>query len=194
LVTAGVYLIIRFGDMFLGGKFRMMIFLLSSVTMFLAGVGAILENDMKKIIALSTLRQLGVIIMTISFGLYIVAFFHLLTHAMFKAILFLCAGAIIHGIGGIQDVRFLGVFGTISKFLIMMILLGRLSLRGFPFLRGFYSKDFLLEYIYIRNFYYVGGVLTFLGIFFTFIYSFRMIYYIILIDCNRLVILSFKES
>lgn len=177
LVTAGVYLIIRFNIFFTGGIFSDILLILSILTLLLAGIGGLLENDIKKIIALSTLRQLGLIIVTLSFGGIKLAFFHLLTHAMFKAILFICAGVIIHLNGGNQDIRVIGGMGLNNSVLVSAILLGSLSLRGVPFLRGFYSKDLLLEIIYINNLGRLMIVILVVGVMLTLIYSFRLLYY-----------------
>lgn len=111
----------------------------------MSGLVANFEYDLKKIIALSTLRQLGIIIFAIAMGMYELAFFHLVIHALFKALLFLCAGTAIHRIGGSQDIR---VYGGISKnFPIIGVCLNyaNLSLCGVPFLAGFYSKDLIIE-------------------------------------------------
>jgi len=105
LVTAGVYLLIRFSYIL---NINNYVFILGVMTIFISGLGANLENDLKKIIALSTLRQLGLIIITLGLGILELAFFHLLTHAIFKSLLFLCAGVFIHSIGDTQDVRHLG--------------------------------------------------------------------------------------
>merc|ERR1712071_233482 len=112
LVTAGVYLLIRFSESITLTSSILLMFL-STVTIFLSGLVANFEYDIKKIIALSTLRQLGVIIFSISLGLYSLAFFHLVIHALFKA-LFLCAGVLIHGVGGTQDIRICG--GLVQSF------------------------------------------------------------------------------
>lgn len=95
LVTAGVYLLIRFEGM-IGGLFMYILMFLSCGTIFIAGVGANFEFDLKRVIALSTLSQVGLMLFTLSLGLAYLAFFHLLCHAVFKCLLFLCAGAIIH--------------------------------------------------------------------------------------------------
>jgi len=104
--------------------------------------------------------------------------FHLLTHAIFKAILFLCAGIIIHGIGGNQDVRFIGEFSKTSPYIIMILMVGNLSLMGFPFLRGFYSKDFLLEYFYSTNRRLILIIFAILATLLTSLYSLRIIFYL----------------
>jgi NADH-ubiquinone oxidoreductase chain 5 len=114
-------------------------------TLLIAGIVAIFEYDIKKIIALSTLSQLGVIIFAISLGLYKIAFFHLITHALFKALLFLSAGGYIHGIAGNQDIRLFGGLTQIFPNITVCINLANLSLCGLPFLSGFYSKDIIVE-------------------------------------------------
>jgi NADH-ubiquinone oxidoreductase chain 5 len=142
LVTAGVYLLIRFREV-LGVSYRL--FLLSVSTMFISGLGANFEIDIKRVVALSTLSQLGVIMMSLSLGLVDLAFFHLLTHALFKSLLFLCAGVYIHGAQDIQDVRGLGA-ASLSAPLTSLYFIGcSLALCGFPFLSGFYRRDLILE-------------------------------------------------
>ena len=108
LVTAGVYLLVRFRVAFEGSDMQITLLLLSSLTIFMAGLGANFEYDLKKIIALSTLSQLGVIMRILSIGYANLAFFHLLSHALFKALLFICAGAVIHNIKDYQDIRVIG--------------------------------------------------------------------------------------
>nr|UPX88246.1 NADH dehydrogenase subunit 5 [Sida crystallina] len=143
LVTAGVYLLIRFNGFFT--DINESLFVLSTLTMFMSGLVATFEYDLKKIIALSTLSQLAVMMFSISMGLFDLAFFHLIIHALFKALLFLSAGAMIHGVGGTQDIRFYG--GSIKNFPVIAVCLNyaNLSLCGFPFLAGFYSKDLIIE-------------------------------------------------
>jgi NADH-ubiquinone oxidoreductase chain 5 len=106
-VTAGVYLLIRFSPSF-SSWLNVILLLVSGLTIFITGLGANFEFDLKRIIALSTLRQLGLMIMTISIGLSGLAFFHLLTHALFKTLLFISAGGVIQSIGNFQDIRFMG--------------------------------------------------------------------------------------
>merc|ERR1712018_1095011 len=103
LVTAGVYLLIRINIIIIEINFRKYLFLIGILTIVIAGITAIIEIDMKKIIALSTLSQLGVIIIILGSGNPILSFFHLISHAFFKAILFMCAGLIIHNIKDYQD-------------------------------------------------------------------------------------------
>ena len=127
LVTAGVYLLVRFSAAIDGSLTQTVLLLLSSLTIFMAGLGANFEYDLKKIIALSTLRQLGVIMRILSLGYPNLAFFHLLRHALFKALLFMCAGAVIHNIKDYQDIRAMGrlvVYIPLTTFSINLAKLG----------------------------------------------------------------------
>lgn len=177
LVTAGVYLLIRFSPVFLDININKFLLVVSVLTIFISGIGAIFEHDLKKIIALSTLSQLGLIIRALRLGLKEFAFFHLITHALFKSLLFICAGYIIHGINDRQDIRFLGSVCCQSPILGIYFNTSNLALCGIPFLRGFYSKDLILEYILLIDINIVIFYLYFLSIFFTVIYTFRLIYY-----------------
>merc|ERR1712114_102519 len=114
---------------------------IGSFTMFIAGCAAMLEIDIKKVIALSTLSQLGIMIIIIGGGAPVLAYFHLLSHAFFKAILFICAGIIIHNIKDYQDIRKIGFRYNNLNYSISIMIIANLSLCGLPFLRGFYSKD-----------------------------------------------------
>lgn len=175
LVTAGVYLLIRF-ESILQGKVKVMLFLIAVLTITLARVSANLEFDFKKVIALSTLSQLGVIIAVMAIGFKLIAFFHLLSHAVFKALLFLCAGKIIHGGGGSQDVRFIRAGRGLTPLTSSLLGLSSLALIGFPFMAGFYSKDLLIE----QTLWTTPGLWTFILFFFSTglsaSYSFRLIY------------------
>lgn len=113
--------------------------------MLIAGIRAIFEIDIKKMVALSTLRQLGLIIRAIGLGRPDIAFFHLLTHAYFKALLFMCAGNLIHCRNDYQDLRQIGYIATNLPVTTRFITLRNMSLCGLPFLAGFYSKDIFLE-------------------------------------------------
>lgn len=150
LVTAGVYLIIRFRGALEGSKVQRILLIVSCLTIFIAGLGANFEYDLKKIIALSTLSQLGVILSILSLGYVDLAFFHLLRHALFKALLFICAGVVIHRVGGYQDIRFIGNLVKFIPLTVSYITVSNLALCGFPFIAGFYSKDIILEVAFIR--------------------------------------------
>ena len=146
LVTAGVFLLIRFYPFLsLSPYFNTILSLVASLTMFIAGIAAIIESDLKKIIALSTLRQLGIIMATLAIGLPWLSFFHLLSHALFKALLFLTAGALIVLFSHNQDLRIVGDLPSQLPFISTVILTANIALCGFPFLAGFYSKDLILE-------------------------------------------------
>merc|ERR1712212_384511 len=140
----------------------------------MAGCAAIMEIDIKKVIALSTLSQLGVIIIVIGGGMPFLAYFHLLSHAFFKAILFICAGIIIHNIKDYQDIRKMGRGFYFIPLIISIIMVANLSLCGLPFLRGFYSKDIILELIIIKGINILIIVVVLLGTFLTVAYSCRM--------------------
>lgn len=178
LVTAGIYLIIRFNKLLIINELNKILFFLSVFTIFISGLIANLEVDLKKIIALSTLRQLGLIIIILSLGLDIIAFYHLLVHAIFKSILFMCAGAIIHSIFNNQDIRLLGNLKEIIPFVIMCFFIANLALCGFPFISGFYSKDFIMELIYRLEVNIYILIFIIISLIFTVSYSIRLYYYI----------------
>nr|AYW52331.1 NADH dehydrogenase subunit 5 [Entiminae sp. ACP-2013] len=185
LVTAGVYLLIRFSE---GLSYSMMNLLLfiSLFTMFMAGLGANFEFDLKKIIALSTLSQLGLMISILALGSSELAYFHLLIHAFFKALLFMCAGVVIHSLSNCQDIRFMGGLLNVMPFTCMMFNVCNLSLCGLPFLSGFYSKDMVVEVMsmsYLNLFVYI---IFYLSVGLTACYSFRLTYYSLSGDFNFL--------
>nr|AIZ58679.1 NADH dehydrogenase subunit 5 [Ornithodoros pavimentosus]AIZ58692.1 NADH dehydrogenase subunit 5 [Ornithodoros pavimentosus] len=177
LVTAGVYLLIRLSLLFQIDVFSFILLYVSLGTALMAGVGAILEMDLSSIIALSTLSQLGLMMMILSLGGEEFAFFHLLTHAVFKAMLFLCAGYMIHFCGGVQDIRFMGGFFFMSPLIGVCFSVANMSLFGVPFLSGFYSKDLILESIYEKNCSFFVVVTTIIATVCTCIYSLRVMYY-----------------
>jgi len=146
LVTAGVFLLIRFHPVITTSNTAHNSLLLTGcITMLLAGTSAFAEFDFKKIVAFSTLSQLGVIIFALGLGMPGLAFFHLLTHAMFKALLFLCVGTRIHIHSHIQDLRVIGDLPQPAPIIQAGMLIANLALCGIPFLAGFYSKDPILE-------------------------------------------------
>lgn len=146
LVTAGIFLIIRLRySIPLDETSKRVLIFLGAITCLLGGWAATYENDLKKIIALSTLRQLGVIVFRLGLGLSNLALFHLYTHALFKALLFLAAGQILMARFGSQDIRLLGRIGVSIPFTVVIFNISRLCLVGAPFLRAFYSKHLILE-------------------------------------------------
>ncbi|YP_010419925.1 NADH dehydrogenase subunit 5 (mitochondrion) [Anopheles marshallii] len=177
LVTAGVYLLIRFNDLLMNWWMSQFLLLMAGLTMFMAGLGANFEFDLKKIIALSTLSQLGLMMSILSMGFYKLAFFHLLTHALFKALLFMCAGSIIHNMKNSQDIRMMGSLSMSMPLTCSCFNVANLALCGMPFLAGFYSKDLILEMVMLS---YVNVFVFFLFFFstgLTVCYSFRLCFY-----------------
>nr|AYQ19020.1 NADH dehydrogenase subunit 5 [Ptilodactylidae sp. 2 ACP-2013] len=177
LVTAGVYLLIRFHFSF-SSSLELILLVLSMLTMFMAGLGANFEFDLKKIIALSTLSQLGLMMSILALGGSVLAFYHLLTHALFKALLFMCAGCMIHNLLNMQDIRYMGGMIKHMPLTSSLFMISNLSLCGFPFLAGFYSKDLILEVLsmnYLNMFVYI---VFFLSTGLTVCYTFRLLYYL----------------
>nr|QVL29207.1 NADH dehydrogenase subunit 5 [Ceratitis quilicii] len=192
LVTAGVYLLIRFNILLSESFMGQFLLLISGLTMFMAGLGANFEFDLKKIIALSTLSQLGLMMSILSMGFYKLAFFHLLTHALFKALLFMCAGAIIHNMNNSQDIRLMGGLGVYMPLTSGCFNVANLALCGMPFLAGFYSKDLILEVVSLSYINMFSFFLYFFSTGLTVCYSFRLIYYSMTgeLNCGSLNMLS----
>nr|ANJ70494.1 NADH dehydrogenase subunit 5 [Hygrotus inaequalis] len=193
LVTAGVYLLIRF-NLILNDNLLFYLLFIGVMTMFMAGLGANFEFDLKKIIALSTLSQLGLMMSILAMGSYKLAFFHLLTHAMFKALLFMCAGCIIHNLSDTQDIRFMGNLMIHMPLTCISMNISNLALCGMPFLAGFYSKDLILEFVSMMNLNMVMYLLFFLSTGLTVCYSFRLCYYSITGDFNFFSFHSLNDS
>nr|WBR65529.1 NADH dehydrogenase subunit 5 [Layahima chiangi] len=177
LVTAGVYLLIRFNLLFSNTYLSKLLLLISVLTMFMAGLGANYEFDLKKIIALSTLSQLGLMMSILSMGYADLAFFHLLTHALFKALLFMCAGSIIHNMKNTQDIRLMGGLVNMMPLTCTCFNIANLALCGMPFLAGFYSKDLILEVVSMSSVNLLIYFLYFLSTGLTVCYSMRLTYY-----------------
>nr|YP_009536340.1 NADH dehydrogenase subunit 5 [Ornithodoros tholozani]AYN50605.1 NADH dehydrogenase subunit 5 [Ornithodoros tholozani] len=177
LVTAGVYLLIRFNFLFQIGYFSSALLYLSLTTMVMSGIGAIMEMDLSSIIALSTLSQLGLMMLILSMGVPDLAFFHLLTHAVFKAMLFLCAGFMIHSSLLSQDIRFMGGVFKTNPLMGVCFSLANMSLFGVPFLSGFFSKDLILECIYMEESNLLIILMVIVATFSTCFYSLRVMYY-----------------
>lgn len=143
----------------------------------MAGLRANFEQDMKRIIALSTLSQLGVMIVSIGVGNVGLAFFHLICHAIFKALLFLCGGRIIHSFGGQQDVRFMGRIVIGLPLSCVSLNVANFSLCGLPFMAGFYSKDLVLESYGFGGLNYICMFLVVVGTLFTCIYTIKFCWF-----------------
>merc|ERR1712025_667256 len=174
LVTAGVYLLIRMNLIIIEINMSYLLLILGIMTIIIAGLTAMLEIDIKKIIALSTLRQLGIIMLILGIGNPMLSFFHLLSHAFFKAILFMCAGIIIHNIKDYQDIRKIGISYNNLNFCISIIIIANIRLCGLPFLRGFYSKDLIIEIILIKGKNLFLFIFIIIGTILTVLYSCRL--------------------
>nr|YP_009741012.1 NADH dehydrogenase subunit 5 [Traulia orchotibialis]QID04039.1 NADH dehydrogenase subunit 5 [Traulia orchotibialis] len=194
LVTAGVYLLIRFSPMLYMYNYGWFLLLIGCLTMFMAGFGANFEFDLKKIIALSTLSQLGLMMSILAMGYSKLAFFHLLTHALFKALLFMCAGSMIHNLKDSQDIRFMGGIVNFMPLTSICFNVSSLSLCGMPFLAGFYSKDLILEMVCLSWINILIFFLYFISTGLTASYSFRLFYYSMSGDNNFYSSFSFDDK
>ncbi len=179
MVTAGVFLVVRCSPIFELSQFALnLVAVVGMITAIFAATVALVQNDIKKIIAYSTCSQLGYMFFATGIGAYHVAMFHLFTHAFFKALLFLGAGSVIHALNDEQDIRKMGGMKKRIPYTWTLMLIGTLALTGFPFLSGFYSKDAIIEFAYLKNstignYAVVVGVLT---AFLTSIYSWRLFF------------------
>lgn len=185
LVTAGIYLIIRFFPIIVSRNLPSYLFILGTLTIIIASLSACRETDIKKVIALSTLRQLGLITSILALGFKSIALFHLVAHATFKALLFIAGGKIIHENSSRQDTRSLGSTYKSLPFTRRSLNSANLALCGLPFLTGFYSKDLIIESITSQN-----HSLTILSLFFLRIglsstYSIRLTHFRLLNRNNR---------
>nr|YP_009054377.1 NADH dehydrogenase subunit 5 [Heliconius hecale]AIJ02064.1 NADH dehydrogenase subunit 5 [Heliconius hecale] len=194
LVTAGVYLLIRFNNLLVELVFLKILLLLSSLTMLMAGICANYEFDLKKIIALSTLSQLGLMMSILSMGFSDLAFYHLLTHAMFKALLFMCAGVIIHMMNDNQDIRMMGGISVYIPMTSLCLNISNLALCGIPFLAGFYSKDIILEMVSMSNLNMLIFFLYYFSTGLTMFYTIRLLMYLMINDFNLLSIYNLYDE
>nr|WOW98990.1 NADH dehydrogenase subunit 5 [Cixiini sp.] len=192
LVTAGVYLMIRF-NFFLVEYFSFSVMLISLITIIMSGLSAFMENDLSKIIAFSTLNQLGFMFFCLSMGSLYLSFLHLLIHAVFKSLLFLCCGFFIHSFNGIQDIRFMGNLSVQSPFVSSCFIVSLMSLCGFPFLSGFYSSDFILEMFILMEVNFFFFFFFFFSIGLTLMYTFRLMYYLFFGESFFISYLSLSE-
>ncbi|MDA8918721.1 NADH-quinone oxidoreductase subunit L [Candidatus Pelagibacter sp.] len=179
MVTAGVFLVVRCSPIFEYSPLTLnIITVVGMTTAFFAATIALVQTDIKKIIAYSTCSQLGYMFFAAGVGAYNVAMFHLFTHAFFKALLFLGSGSVIHSFKDEQDINQMGAVYKKLPYTWILMIIGTLALTGFPFLSGFYSKDAIIEFAYLRGntvgYYAAGvGILTAL---LTSIYSWRLIF------------------
>nr|YP_009728614.1 NADH dehydrogenase subunit 5 [Actias luna]QHR79462.1 NADH dehydrogenase subunit 5 [Actias luna] len=194
LVTAGVYLLIRFNMLLIDMFFFKILLMLSILTMFMAGISANYEFDLKKIIALSTLSQLGLMMSILSMGFPNLAFFHLLTHAMFKALLFMCAGVIIHMMNDTQDIRYMGGVSIYIPLTSLCLNISNMALCGIPFLAGFYSKDLVLEMVSFSSLNFLVFFFYYISTGLTMFYTFRLLMYTMVMDFNLVVIYNLYDE
>jgi len=188
MVTAGVFLVVRCSPIFEYSPLTLnIITIIGMTTAFFAATIALVQTDIKKIIAYSTCSQLGYMFFAAGVGAYNVAMFHLFTHAFFKALLFLGSGSVIHSFKDEQNINEMGgVYKKLPYTWILMII-GTLALTGFPFLSGFYSKDAIIEFAYLKGStlgYYAAGIGIFTALL-TSVYSWRLIFKTFHGTCNN---------
>ncbi len=179
MVTAGVFLVVRCSPIFEYSPLTLnIITVVGMMTAFFAATVALVQTDIKKIIAYSTCSQLGYMFFAAGVGAYNVAMFHLFTHAFFKALLFLGSGSVIHSFKDEQDINQMGGVYKKLPYTYIFMIIGTLALTGFPFLSGFYSKDAIIEFAYLKGNttgYYAAGVGILTAVL-TSIYSWRLIF------------------
>ena len=179
MVTAGVFLVVRCSPIYEYSELALnVITIIGMSTAFFAATVALVQTDIKKIIAYSTCSQLGYMFFAAGVGAYNVAMFHLFTHAFFKALLFLGSGSVIHAFKDEQDINKMGGVWKKLPYTYVLMIIGTLALTGFPFLSGFYSKDAIIEFAYLRGNttgYYAAGIGIFTALL-TSIYSWRLMF------------------
>ncbi len=179
MVTAGVFLVVRCSPIFEYSQTALnVVTIIGAVTAFFAATVALVQNDIKKIVAYSTCSQLGYMFFAAGVGAYHVAIFHLFTHAFFKALLFLGSGCVIHSFNNEQDIRLMGGAWKKIPYTYALMVIGTLALTGFPFFSGYYSKDAIIEFAFLKDsqvgyFAFIIGISTAL---LTAIYSWRLIF------------------
>jgi len=184
MVTAGVFLLIRCSFFFEFSEIMLTIIIfVGGLTAFFSATIGLVQHDIKKVIAYSTCSQLGYMVVACGLSSYNVALFHLTTHAFFKALLFLTAGSIIHALNDEQDIRKMGGLVQLLPISYASLCLGSLALIGFPFFSGYYSKDLILELIFLqKNFSYIFYFILIISAFF---YNFLFLSFIILGFFNK---------
>ena len=179
MVTAGVFLVVRCSPIYEYSELALnIITIVGMSTAFFAASVALVQNDIKKIIAYSTCSQLGYMFFAAGVGAYNVAMFHLFTHAFFKALLFLGSGSVIHAFKDEQNINNMGGIWKKLPYTYALMIIGTLALTGFPLLSGFYSKDAIIEFAYLRGNttgFYAAGIGIFTA-FLTSIYSWRLMF------------------
>src|SRR5215468_6008156 len=176
MVTAGVYMVARCHKLFemVPASFVVVAWIGTITAVFAASIG-LAQTDIKKVLAYSTISQLGYMFAAVGMGAHAVAIFHLVCHAFFKALLFLGAGSVIHGLGGEQDMRKMGGLAPRMMTTTVTFVVGALGLAGFPPLAGFWSKDAILGGVFEEGHHAMWALLV-LGVFFTAFYTFRVVF------------------
>jgi NADH-quinone oxidoreductase subunit L len=178
MVTAGIFMVSRMSPLFeLSDTALMFIMVMGSITALFMGFMGLIQNDIKRVVAYSTLSQLGYMTVALGASAYSVAMLHVMTHAFFKALLFLGAGSVIMGMHHCQDIRYMGGLRKYMPITWFASLLGSLSLIGTPLFSGFYSKDSIIEAVHATNYGWISSFANFsvlAGVFVTAFYSFRM--------------------
>jgi NADH-quinone oxidoreductase subunit L len=178
MVTAGVYLIARMHPLFEQAPIAADVgAIIGCLTLLVAASIGLVVTDLKRVIAYSTMSQIGYMVMAVSSAAYAAGMFHLMTHAFFKALLFMAAGSVIAAMAGIQDLDRMGGFRRAMPFTFLCMMIGGLALSGVPPFSGFFSKDEIIALLFAReDWHTVLGVLGYLGSFLTAVYTFRMIF------------------
>jgi NADH-quinone oxidoreductase subunit L len=178
MVTAGVYLIARMHPLFEQAPIAADVgAIIGCLTLLIAATIGLVVTDLKRVIAYSTMSQIGYMVMAVSSAAYAAGMFHLMTHAFFKALLFMAAGSVIAAMAGEQNLDRMGGFRKAMRFTFACMVIGGLALSGFPLMSGFFSKDEILSFVAARDDWHVIlAVLGFVGSFLTAVYTFRMIF------------------
>lgn len=175
MVTAGIYMIARSNLLFdLAPMIQHVIAIVGLATALVAAIIALTQTDIKKVLAYSTVSQLGYMFLGLGVGAYNGAFFHVITHAFFKALLFLCAGSVIHALHHEQDMRHMGGLRKKLPLTFLTMLIGTIAIAGLPPFSGFFSKDEILAHVYMHD--KVMWGIAVLGAFLTAFYMFRMLF------------------
>ena len=196
MVTAGVYLLIRVSPLIEYSSLVLLLCLwLGAITTVFSSLIGLFQQDIKKVIAYSTMSQLGMMVIAVGLSSYNIALFHLVNHAFYKGLLFLGAGAVIHAVADNQDFRKYGGLISYLPLTYSVMLIASLSLVAFPFMTGFYSKDFIIESAFGK--YYISSIAVYyiasIGAMFTTLYSVKVLYLTFLSNPNGPIV-NYKQA